>query len=152
MILKNDCILLLTELENNGIDVKEQLKQIIKSNDVPLPVLKFINDNRQFEANKFYEHIRKSYNQKKSQLYKNIVKEDIKDPFKCLTTLASLQLQILLYANKLDEKQMFLRHMRFEEISKVLLNYGKTQDLIPCQKLLKLVKADLKAFEYIQNT
>lgn len=50
----------------------------------------------------------------------------MKDPFKCLTTLASLQLQILLYANKLEEKQMFLRHMRFEEISKVLLNYGKT--------------------------
>ena len=56
----------------------------------------------------------------------------MKEPFNCLTTLGSLQLQILLFANKLENKQMFLRHMRFEEISKCLLNYAMTQDLIPC--------------------
>ena len=151
MILKSDCILLLTELENEGLDVKDKIKQLLKSNELSIDVLKFINDNRQFEANKFYEHIRKSYNQKKSSLYKNIVKEEMKEPFNCLTTLGSLQLQILLFANKLENKQMFLRHMRFEEISKCLLNYAMTQDLIPCQKLLKLIKADLKVFEYLNN-
>ena len=62
MILKSDCILLLTELENEGLDVKDKIKQLLKSNELSIDVLKFINDNRQFEANKFYEHIRKSYN------------------------------------------------------------------------------------------
>ena len=74
------------------------------------------------EVNKFYSYIRKSYNQKRSKLYINIMKE-IDDVQEVLTTLASLNLQILLYSKKIDDRQMFLRHARAEEISKVLTIY-----------------------------
>ena len=67
-----------------------------------------------------------------------------------LTTLAALNLQILLFAKKLENNEMFLKHSRAEEITRVLNNYYKTYDLRPCNKLLHLIKADLKAFESIR--
>jgi hypothetical protein len=85
-------------------------------------------------------------------LYKNIVTCDEVDcSDTVLTTLAALNLQILLFMNKVDDTKMFLNHTRFEEINKALLNYSKTFDLVPCIKVLQIVKADLKAFEYINK-
>ena len=46
---------------------------------------------------------------------------------------------------------MFLRSARFDEIAAVLYNYSKTYDIIPCIKLLRAVKADLKAFESMKE-
>ena len=145
MISKNDCILLLTDLQENGIEVKEQLSNLIKTNDI-ITCLDFINKNRQLDLTSFYEALRKNYNNKKSKLYINIVKE-IDGSDEVLTTLAALQLQILLFSKSVTNKQMFLRHSRFEDISKVLLNYYNTYDLTICIKLLRLIKADLKACE-----
>ena len=76
MITRNDTILLLTELEDKGIDVSKLLEVAIKSPEVNVGVVRFINSHRSFEANKFYEKLRKSYNLKRSTLYKNIVNED----------------------------------------------------------------------------
>ena len=45
MIEKTDVILLLTELQNQGMDVKDALNNVIKSPTIPLDVLKKINDN-----------------------------------------------------------------------------------------------------------
>lgn len=149
MISKTDCILLLTDLENKGIEVKEQIEKTLTSPNISLEVLKFINDNRQMDLTAFYKHIRKSYNQKHSSLYKNIVIEELKDPNESLTTLSALLTQILLFSKKVENKQMFLRHARCNEISSVLNNYFKTYDLTNCLKLLKIVKADLKAIESI---
>jgi hypothetical protein len=60
-------------------------------------------------------------------------------------------LQIFLYAQQLEDNKLFLRHARAEEITKVLSNYLRTYDLIPCMKMLQLVKADLKAFEMLNK-
>lgn len=149
MITKSDCILLLTDLQNRGIDVKEELNKTITTNGVSIEVLKFINDNRQMDVVEFYKHIRKSYNQKHSSLYKNIVLEELKDPNESLITISALLTQILLFSKKVNNKQMFLRHVRCDEITKVLSNYFSTYDLTSCIKLLKLIKADLKALESI---
>lgn len=149
MITKNDIILLLTELQENNINVDNYLRKTILSESVNLDALKFINDNRQLDVAKFYEMLRKNNNSKKSPLYKNIVKEELSNADDVLTTLAALNLQILLFAKKLDDNQMFLKHSRGEEITKVLNNYYATYDLIPCYKLLKLIKADLVALEHI---
>ena len=149
MIRKNDLIILLTEMQENGVDVKDKLLKTLKSADTPLDVLKFINDNRQLDVAVFYEGLRKSYNDKRSSLYHNIVKEDV-DPKECLTTLSSLNLQLLLFAKKLDDPTMFFNHVRAEEITEVLNNYYKTYDLTGCVKLLKLIKADMKCFESIR--
>jgi len=149
MITKNDIILLLTELQENNINVDKYLRKSLLSESVNMEALKFINDNRQLDVAKFYELLRKNNNSKKSPLYKNIVKEELSEANDVLTTLAALNLQILLFAKKLDDNQMFLKHSRGEEITKVLNNYYNTYDLIPCYKLLKLIKADLVALEHI---
>ena len=44
---------------------------------------------------------------------------------------------------------MFFSHSR-EEISRVLNNYYKTYDLKPIYTILKLIRSDIKAFEYIK--
>ena len=120
MITKNDIILLLTELQENNINVDNYLRKTILSESINLDALKFINDNRQLDVAKFYELLRKNNNSKKSPLYKNIVKEELSSADDVLTTLAALNLQILLFAKKLDDNQMFLKHSRGEEITKVL--------------------------------
>lgn len=149
MITKNDILLLLTELQESGADVNTYFTKAITAPNVSLEVLKFINDQRQLDVAAFYELLRKNYNSKKSPLYKNIVKEDMDKPDEVLTTLAALNLQILLFAKKLDDDKMFLKHSRAEEITRVLNNYYKTYDLLPCLKLVKLIKADLVAFETV---
>lgn len=152
MITRRDCLLLLSELSAKGIDTDNMTRIALKSNDVDINVIKFINTNRQFDANAFYEKIRKSYNHKKSNLYKNIVTCDEVDcSSTVLTTLAALNLQILLFMPTVSDTSMFLKHMRFEEITQSLLNYSKTYDLVPCIKVLQIIKADLKAFEFINK-
>ena len=127
-------------------------KLALRSPDVNIAVIKFINDKRQLDANAFYEKVRRSYNHKRSNLYKNIVTCDEVDcSDTVLTTLAALNLQILLFMNNVSDVKMFLNHTRFEEINQAMLNYSKTFDLVPCIKVLQVVKADLKAFEYINN-
>lgn len=152
MITRRDCLLLLSELSAKGINTDSMIKLALKSQDVNIEVIKFINSNRQFDANAFYEKIRKSYNHKKSNLYKNIVTCDEVDCSETvLTTLSALSLQILLFKESVSDTKMFLSHTRFEEIHKALLNYSKTFDLVPCIQVLQIIKADLKAFEYINK-
>ena len=149
MITRNDCFLLLRELQNNGIDTTEQINKLVSTQTLPLDVVKFINDNRQFDLSKFYEKIRKSYNAKKSNLYINIVK-DIEEPNKILTTLSALLTQILLFSENAENRQMFLKHARAADIAKVLTIYFNNYDLTNCINILRILKADLKAFESIK--
>ena len=60
--------------------------------------------------------------------------------------------ELLLFAEKVEERDFFLKQARFKEICKVLDEYSETYNLVPCIKLLKLIKADLKAFEYFSKT
>lgn len=152
MITKTDCLSLLFELKDKGMDCTEQIKHLLVLPEPDIETIKFINDNRELNVRKFYEKLRKSYNQKRSNLYINIVREnrDKVDPKELVITLASLQLQILLFNKTLDDID-FLRNARFDEISKVLLNYYSTRDIIPCQRLLDLVKSDLKVLEEISK-
>lgn len=152
MITKQDCLLLLAELKSRGIDTTEQTKKVVSEPGINLEVLKFINDNRSLDIIKFYEKIRKSYNNKKSSLYKNIVKDlDESNINEVLTTIASLQLQVLLFTKYVEDEELFLKHARLSEISSCLLDYSKTYSLINCINLLRIVKADIKALESISR-
>lgn len=150
MISKSDILLLLTDLEDKGINISKYTNTLFKTQELPLDVIKFINDNRQLDVLAFYELLRRNYNKKKSPLYKNIVTETLKDPQDVIVILSALALQISLFANKLEDNKLFLKHSRVIEITEALNNYYKNYDLIPCLKLLKLIKADLKAFESIR--
>lgn len=150
MITKNDCLLLLAEIEDKGIDTKEMCNLLLTHSSINMQVLKFINDHRELELSSFYNKLRKNYNDKKSKLYKEIVQIDQKEPKDIVVTLSSLLTQILLHSNQVEDKQMFLKHSRAEEISKVLSHYFKTYDTKLCIQILTLVKADLKALESIK--
>lgn len=151
MLTKNDLLLLLTSIQKEGKDVKSQITKLMTSPEISTDIIKFINDNRPLEISQFYEQLRKSYNNKKSSLYINLVKEPT-IPFEALITLSSLNLQTLLFAKHLKEEQvtMFLSHSRAEEISRVLNNYYLTFDLKPVFALLHLIRSDIKAFENIK--
>ena len=151
MLTKNDLLLLLNEMQASGKETSKLATRLALSEGVPRDILKYINDNRPLEVAQFYEMLRKNYNHKKSNLYKNLVREELSEPIEALITLSALNLQILLYAKKLDDNKMFLKHSRAEEITKVLNNYYNTYDLIPCLKMLKLIKSDLKCFENIKD-
>lgn len=150
MITKNDCLLLLAELSQQGVDTKKITLELIRNSNVNLSVVEFINNHRPFDVLQFYEKLRKSYNDKKSKLYKEIVQIDEKEPKDILITLSSLLTQIFIYSSKVKDRELFLRHTRAEEITKVILNYLKTYDLTLCIALLNHVKADLKALETIK--
>ena len=151
MLTKNDLLLLLNEMQASGKETSRLATRLALSEGVPRDILKYINDNRPLEVAQFYEMLRKNYNHKKSNLYKNLVREELSEPIEALITLSALNLQILLYAKKLDDNKMFLKHSRADEITKVLNNYYNTYDLIPCLKMLKLIKSDLKCFENIKD-
>ena len=149
MITKNDCLSILTKLDESGVSgVNTYVRKLVVARDIPLEVLKFISDNRGLEVSKFYEMLRKSHNQKKSPLYTNILKE-IEDPQEVVTTLSCLLTQILLYGKKLENKDQFFREVRAEELTRVLNNYFKTGLYEECLHLIKILKSDLLVLEYI---
>lgn len=150
MIKKNDILLLLTELQDNGEDVSKYISTLYKTKDIPIETIKFINSKREIDVAAFYERLRSNYNHKKSDLYINIVKEDLNDLDEILTTLAAYNLQVLLFARKLDNKELFYKFSRVEEVTRVLNNYYKTYDIEKCRLILSLIKADLKLFEAIK--
>lgn len=146
MFTKTDCLSLLFELRDKGIDVDKDIKYLLVHKEPTLDIIKTINNNMELSIRAFYEKLRKSYNNNRSKLYINIVKENNLEPKEVLCTLASLQLQILLFNKTLDDPS-FLRTARFNEICDCLKAYYISGDIIPSQKLLELFKADLKFLE-----
>lgn len=75
MIKVQDCINLLIEIEKStGINVDNYITSLMKNDEYPIEVMKFINTHRALEVSKFYELLRKNYNAKKSPLYKKHIK------------------------------------------------------------------------------
>lgn len=149
MLKKTDILMLLTELQESGVDVNKYINGLYKTSTIPVDTIKFINDQRQLDVAQFYEKLRKNYNQKKSDLYINIVK-DIEDLDEILTTLAAYNLQVLLFGRKIENKTLFYKASRVEEVTRVLNNYYKTFDIDQCRLILSLIKADIKLFEMIK--
>lgn len=150
MITRLDCLTLLFELRDRGVDVDKDIKYLLVHTEPTLDIIKTINNNMELNIRAFYEKLRKSYNNNKSKLYINIVKENSLEPKEILCTLASLQLQILLFNKTLDDPS-FLRTARFNEICDCLKLYYTSGDIIPSQKLLELFKIDLKFLEDKSN-
>ena len=150
MISKLDILSLLNELKERGEDVISYEREVVSSSSIPLNIIKFLNDKRSFEVSKFFEKLRHSYNHKKSDLYLNIVKE-VSDVEDVLTTLASYNLQVLLFAKKVEDKEMFYRNARVEEVTRALNNYYKTFELHSCLQILSLIKAHINLFESVKD-
>lgn len=150
MLNKSDCMSILIKLEDKGVDINAQMKKLILAKDIPMDVLKFIAEKQGLEAVNFYEMLRKSYNNKKSKLYKNIL-DDIKLEDVCVI-LSSLLLQIALYSSKLtDTKNSFLQEIRANEISEALADFYKSDNVEKCLAVLNAIKTDLLVLEYLNG-
>lgn len=145
MITRTDCYLLLKDLQDSGIDTSEHLNAISQGKGV-VDCLNFINKHRQLDVTAFYKKLRKSYNTKKSKLYGNIVKEE-RDPLEAPTILSSFLLQVMLFSKQVENKQLFFKHARADEVNKVLSLYFSNYDIVNCVRLLDLIRADLKVVE-----
>ncbi len=149
MIQTSDVLILLSELGRDGINVDEQMSSVLAGANI-VDTLKFIKDHKDIDAINFYNKIRKNYNDNKSKLYINILKE-IDDPKEVLSTLSALELQIILSGKKINNPVMFYKVMRLEEILECLLNYSKTYDILPCIDLIKKYKADILMWETVEG-
>ena len=149
MLQVNDLVLILTDMETSGDSgAHEQLLRTLSNPTISTSVLKYINDRRPLDVTQFYERIRKNYNDKRSNLYKNIVK-DIEDPIEAISTLSAFALNLFLYSKHVEEsnKNLFFKHVRAEEVTRVLNKFYKEHDVTSAIKMLRLLKADLLAFE-----
>ena len=72
---------------------------------------------------------------------------DVNNINKILATLNSYALQATLFADSVENKQIFFRFARLQEVYQCLYYYTKTYDLTNCLKLLSLIRADIKALE-----
>ena len=150
MLNKSDCMSILIKLEDKGVDINAQMKKLILAKDIPIDVLKFIAEKQGLEAVNFYEMLRKSYNNKKSKLYKNIL-VDINLDIICVILSIPL-LQIALYSSKLtDTKNSFLQEIRANEISDALADFYKSDNVEKCLAVLNAIKTDLLVLEYLNG-
>lgn len=149
-ITKQECLKLLFELKNKGVYCDKEIKKLLTMTSPDIEIIKFINDKMELNLRKFYEKLRKSYNNKKSKLYINIVKNTELPPEEVICCLGALLQQILLF-NKTLEKTNFLKEARADEILYCIKQYIESNDIISSQKLLTLVKADLKTLEIISK-
>lgn len=62
MISKNDIVLLISDLDVAEEEATKLIRKIYASPNLPLDVLKLINEKRQLDLTAFYDKIRKSYN------------------------------------------------------------------------------------------
>jgi hypothetical protein len=147
-ISKQECLNLLFELKNNGVDTSAQIKTLLLQKSPSIEIIKFINDHKELDIRRFYEKLRRSYNDKHSKLYINIVKCNEIDSDELICCAGALLQQILLF-NRNAESNDFLTQARFNEILDCLKHYYETKDLIQVRTLLNLVKADLKILEEI---
>lgn len=147
MITKVHTLTLLFQMRDKGIDVDGDIKYMMTHAEPTLDIIRKINDNIDLSIRAFYEKLRKSYNNKHSKLYINIVNENDLEPKEVLCALGSLQLQILLFNKTLGNDPFFLGNARFNEICDCFKNYYETGDIIPCRDLLNLFKTDLKFLE-----
>lgn len=151
MITKNDCLSILVELEDRGaVNINKYIRQLMSSKEIPLEVLKFIATNRGIEVANFYEILRKSYNDKRSKLYYNILTET-DNINEILIILSSLLTQVFLHCKHIKNPARFLKEIRANEIAKVINNYCIDENPELCIKMLQAIRSDLTVMEYISG-
>ena len=150
MINKEDCLSILVKLEDTGLNIDAQMRDLILAKEPPLSVLKFIADNHGIESCDFYEKLRKSHNEKKSPLYKNIMDEAIENT-ELPIVLASLLTQLAVYSRNISNKEQFFKETRAKELAEALTAFYDSFDTAKGLLVLKLIKTDILVLEYIKG-
>ena len=124
-------------------DNAELIKQVYSDYE---SVLKKCKRDGKLEIFNFYNNCRKNYNQKHSKIYINIMKE-VEEPKKVLTTLSALITQILLFAEQSQNRDVFIKQSRLNEILNAVQTYVSTSDLTQGIKLICSLRDDIKFLE-----
>ncbi len=148
MISKSDCLSILAGIDD--AQANKYIKQIVIEKNIPLDALKFILKIKGIDLANFYEHLRQNHNKKKSPLYINIVKEQT-DWTEVRITLSCFVTQALLFSNKLENADKFIKEARLQEVTKALNTYFEKDDMSECLSVIKLLKADLCVMEYLAD-
>jgi len=145
---KTDILLLLTDLSEKKGDAKaaNYILDLYKQKDIPKEIIKYLKDNIDLDVINFYEHLRNSHNQKRSSLYKNIVKE-VTVTEEVLITLCSYILQVNIFARKVEDKERFFSNCLIQDTTDILSNYYKTYNIEACIDMLVRIRANIKLFE-----
>ena len=148
MLTRQDCYKMLLDIKAKGINIEEQLKEVVKSPTVPKNVIRFISENTDLKILQFYEVLRKQNNKKNSKLYINIMK-GLEDPTELLITLSSLITRIFIFSKTLDnsEKKMFFENVNLQKIINAQQSYLINYDISECVECLNAIKRDIKLLE-----
>ncbi len=121
---KFKCYHYLLEIKKTkDIDITEQVKKIAGKEEVPLSVVKFINEYYPQQQITTLEHIHSKRH--KNPLYKNLVNENLNVEDKAIA-LSSLLTQTMIGLKNIDEdiKQDYYKTMMTEEILDAINSYS----------------------------
>ena len=120
---KFKCYHYLLEIKKQGIDITEQVKKIAGKDEVPLSVVKFINEYIPQQQIATFEHIHGKRH--KNPLYKNLVNENLNVEDKAIA-LSSLLTQTMIGLKNIDDdsKKDYCKTMMVEEILKAIDSYS----------------------------
>lgn len=145
MITKNDCFEIIIK---SNIENKKQL--ILELSPLPLiEVIRKVNELRLLDVTNFYKKLRKSYNQKRSKLYKDLVRE-IDDPNKAAIILTIYLQNAMLYKSEVNGEELFRKSARVPEVLQVLINFFN-YDIIKTVDMLKTIRNDIKCLELFEK-
>lgn len=163
MFLTQDCLDFLTNKKNQATNSTEinylnkLIKALLLDNKLTEELLSYMIKEQGLEVRNFYEYLRKQYNNRRSKLYKNLVREDFLDQnvSEKVIVLTSLLQQITLHCKHLDSKRAqdsFLKQSRADEILESLHSYFSAGNEEYINQVLKLIQIDLKVIEMMAGT
>lgn len=144
MLTSQDLIYFLTKCNTKEADVI--IRKLLTSSAFKGEAISYLNSTRSIDIVNFYEHLRKSYNEKRSSLYINLMKEDLPLEDQVIT-LASYILQANIYLKKAINRPLFIRESEVNNSALALQKYYSQEDLLEVRNQLNKIKEDIKLYE-----
>lgn len=144
MLTNQDLIYFLTKWNTKEADVI--IRKLLTSSSFKGEAISYLNSLRSIDIVNFYEHLRKSYNEKHSSLYINLMREELSLDEQIIT-LASYILQANIYLKKSINKPLFIRESSLLDASRALELYYSQEDFLWVSKQLSKIKEDIKLYE-----
>lgn len=147
MLGRQDCYKLLIDIKNKGINVDKYFLMLSQSVEIPVEVIKFINENRELDITRFYEDLREKHNKRKSKMYYDLMRE--LEPEESIITLSSLITRAFIFGKTLSTRDriQFYENIDIPSITSAINEYTKTSDIGKCLEILSKIKNDIKVLE-----
>lgn len=141
---KLKCYEYLSKINTMGVDISEQLSTVVRSKDVPMSVVSFINKYYPQELIKTFDNIHEKRHT--NPLYKNLVNEKLSVEQKAIA-ISSLVTRVMITLSNIENEDIrreYSKDMNLKEMIDSLTDYaynGNTDKLINiCNKQRNLIK------------